>query len=134
MAQFATVDVDVIDLVALEPLTPLLGSHRQSGYAMALQAAMQRAATGGWSRRQPRTSSSGSSVFCRKARDDGFLSQCQHRALGNLRPHRRIVGRSPTAPFGHRLRVQALAGGKRAGPSCEAWSSARRRGVVRALP
>lgn len=45
MAQFAAVDVDVADLVGLEPLA-LLGRllDRQAGDAVALEAAMQGAA------------------------------------------------------------------------------------------
>jgi hypothetical protein len=45
VAEFAAVDVDVADLVGLEPLALLLGLlDRQSGDAMTLEAAMQGAA------------------------------------------------------------------------------------------
>jgi hypothetical protein len=70
VAQLATVDVDVADLVGLEPLALLLGLlDRQPGDAVALQAAVQGAAAevGEASLRQPNTSSSGSRVFWRKA-------------------------------------------------------------------
>jgi hypothetical protein len=45
VAELAAIDVDVADLVGLEPLALLLGLlDRQSGDAMALEAAMQGAA------------------------------------------------------------------------------------------
>ena len=43
---------------------------------------------------------------------DGFLGRRQHRALRRLRTHGRVRRRGPLAPFAHRLRVQAVAGGK----------------------
>jgi hypothetical protein len=70
VAQLAAVDVDVADLVGVEPLALLGGLlDRQPGDAVALQAAVQGAAArlGMVSLRQPSTSSSGSSVFWRNA-------------------------------------------------------------------
>jgi hypothetical protein len=70
MTQFTTVDVDVADLVSLEPLAALLCLlDWKPGDAMALQAAVQalRLRLGMASFRQPSTSSRGSRVFCRNA-------------------------------------------------------------------
>jgi len=60
-----------------------------------------------------------------------WLPQPTSRHLG---PHRRIGCRRPTTPFLHCLRVQAVSGGKGRMLSCDAWSSARIRGIVREQP
>jgi hypothetical protein len=63
---------------------------------------------------------------------DGFLGRRQHGAFRRLRTHGLVGRRGPLAPFANRFRVQAVVGGK--GAPFDAWSSARIRGVVRALP
>ena len=115
MSQLAAVEVDVADLIGLEPLALGLGLFdRQPGDAVALEAALQGApaevgdgipqAAQHVVQRQQRLLAEG--------HHDGFLGRRQHRALGNLRAHLRIGRRGPLAPLGHRLRVQAVAGGK----------------------
>ena len=81
---------------------------------MALQAAVQRAATevGDGVPQSTQHVIQWQQRLLPESHDDGFLGWCQHRALERLRPHRRIGRRGPLAPLGHRLRVQAVAGGK----------------------
>ena len=133
MAQLAAVDVDVADLVGLEPLALLLGLlGRQSGYAMALEAAVQGAAAevGNGIPQAARHVVQRQQRFLPERHHDGFLGRRQHRALGNLPTHRRVTRRGPLAPLAHGLGVQAVAGGK--GPAAllrrlELGSKTRRR-------
>lgn len=126
----AAVDGDVVDLVGLEPPALLLGLFdRQSRDAMTLEATMQGAAAefGMVSLRRPSTSSSGNSVFCRNA-------TTMASSAGALGP---IGASAVVARLRHFFTVfgfrQCRAARDRV-LSCDAWSSARTRGVVRAQP
>lgn len=46
-----------------------------------------------------------------KGHNDGFFFRREGRGAGR-RPHRRILHRSALAPFGHRLRIDVVAGGQ----------------------
>ncbi len=108
VAQRTHADVDVADLVGLEPLALLFGLlDRRPRDAMALQAAVHGAAAEVWDH----VSKATQNVVQRQQRllpethHDGFLDRRQHRALRGLRTHRRIGRRGPFAPLAHRLRI-----------------------------
>lgn len=147
MAQLAAVDVDIADLVGpFDRLRTGSGQAQDRLEALALSAGSRempwrwrqrcralRLRLGMLSFRQPRTSSSGSSVFCRKATtmaSSAGVNWRQRRALRRLGSHRHVGPGGPLAPLRHRLRVQPVAGGK--GPGAflrrlERGSKTRRR-------
>ena len=133
VSQFAAVDVDIADLVALEPVALVAGLFlRQPGDPMPLEATVQGApaeigngipqAAQHVVQRQQR--------LLAERHHDGFLGWRQHRALRSLRPHRRIGRRGPLAPLPHSLGVQVVARCKGAGAlfrRLELGSNTRRR-------
>ena len=133
VAQLAAIDVNVADLVGLEPFALLPGLlDRQPGDAVALQASVQGAAT----EVRDRVSQATQDIVQRQQgllperHHDRLLGRRQHRARRLLRTHRRVGRCGPVAPFAHGLRVQAVAGGK--GPAAlfrrlELGSKTRRR-------
>ena len=88
VTQFATVDVDVADLVGLEPLAVLLCLlRRKPGDAMALQAPVQGAAAeiGDGVLQATKHIVQGQQSLLPERYHDGFLGRRQHRALRRLR-------------------------------------------------
>ena len=132
VAKLTAIDVNVADLVGLEPFAPLSGLlDRHPGDAVALQASVQGAAT----EVRDRVSQATQDIVQWQQRllperhHDGLLGRRQHRAR-LLRTHERVGRCGPLAPFAHRLCVQAVAGGK--GPAAlfrclELGSKTRRR-------
>lgn len=64
------------------------------------------------SRGQPKTVSRQQRFLPEGHHHDAFFGRRQQRAPRRLRSHRRIGRRGPLTPPGHRLGVQAVAGGK----------------------
>jgi hypothetical protein len=133
VAQFAAVDVHVADLVGLEALA-LVGRLRcrQTRDAVTLQAAMQSASAeaGDGVAQAAQDIVERQQGPAPELHDDRFLGGRQNRALGRLGSHSGIAGHAPAAPFGDRLRVQPVEGGK--GPATrlrrlELGSNTRRR-------
>ena len=137
MAQLAAVDVDVADFVTLEALAAVTGVvFGQSGDAMGLEASGQGTTAEVWDC----VAQAAQHVVQRQEssapeRDDGGLLGCgEHGALGvSWVPWRRQWLRRACAISGW-FGVDAVLCGKGAGRRCDAWSSARTLGVVRALP
>src|SRR5277367_7065328 len=93
MTQFTTVDVDVADLIGLEPLAALLCLlDWKPGDAMALQAAVQGAAAeiGDGVLQATKHIVQGQQSLLPERNYDGFLGRRQHRAL---RSEERRVGK-----------------------------------------
>ena len=107
VTQLAAVDVDVADLVGLEPLALLLVLRPAAGDAMALEAAVQGAAAevGDGVLQAAQHVVQRQQRLLPERHHDGFLGRRQHRALRRLRPHRRVGRRGPLAPLAHGLRV-----------------------------
>jgi hypothetical protein len=133
-AQLADVDVDVADRGLGEAAAPraLLLGLGQAGNAVALQAAVERAA----GQPRDRVAQASKDIVERQQRaapeleDHGFLERRQHGAAGIARPHRCIGRGGAPSPFGDRLGVQAVSPGQ--GPGAllrrlELGSNTRRR-------
>jgi hypothetical protein len=133
-AQLADVEVDVADPGFGEALAlgRFLLAMGQPGDAVADEAAVQGAAREPWDGR----AQAAQDIVERQQRPppeldhDGFVGFGQDRAARSRRSHRLISRGAALAPFGDRLRVQAVAGGQAAGRLLRPWelgSNPRRR-------
>jgi hypothetical protein len=136
VAQFGAVDVDIANIVRFEPLALFRDfARREARDAMALKAAMQGASAQVWNGVLQATEDiiQWQESSAPEFDDGGFLGRGQDRALW-LRPMGASTVSVRLRHFRTVLTLRPYWVARRRAGACAALSSARIRGVVRALP